>query len=287
MITSDEAVGVAYASLARAVQWPTLLVFLVGTAAYSGFAYLALTGFLSPWVAVPALAVAAYALFTPMHEAVHGSVGASPILNLVIGNLSSLFLGPTACFRAYYYLHHQHHRHTNDRERDPDYWSGVGPAWFLPVSWLTTDFYYYVFYMKHSRERPWSEKLEIYLVSVASVGAFVILCAGGYAPEAVLYWFLPGRIASMALSAGFNFLPHRPYDATAAEDAYRATSIVDGPAWLLTPLLMYHNYHLIHHLYPGVPFYRYPTLWRRQRTALLASGARVIPAAAKTVGIAR
>jgi fatty acid desaturase len=31
--------------------------------------------------------------------------------------------------------------------------------------------------------------------------------------------------------------------------------------WLLTPLLTYQNYHLVHHLYPTVPFYRYRRLW--------------------------
>jgi len=32
--------------------------------------------------------------------------------------------------------------------------------------------------------------------------------------------------------------------------------------WLLTPVLLYQNYHLVHHLYPTVPFYRYISIWR-------------------------
>ena len=31
--------------------------------------------------------------------------------------------------------------------------------------------------------------------------------------------------------------------------------------WLLSPLLVYQNYHLMHHLYPTIPFYRYRKAW--------------------------
>jgi fatty acid desaturase len=34
-----------------------------------------------------------------------------------------------------------------------------------------------------------------------------------------------------------------------------------GWEWLLTPLLVYQNYHLIHHLYPTVPFYKMHKVW--------------------------
>jgi hypothetical protein len=37
---------------------------------------------------------------------------------------------------------------------------------------------------------------------------------------------------------------------------YMATTMRFGLEWLLTPLLVYQNYHLIHHLYPEIPFYR-------------------------------
>jgi len=31
--------------------------------------------------------------------------------------------------------------------------------------------------------------------------------------------------------------------------------------WLLSPLMVYQNYHLIHHFYPTVPFYRMHAMW--------------------------
>jgi ring-1,2-phenylacetyl-CoA epoxidase subunit PaaE len=38
---------------------------------------------------------------------------------------------------------------------------------------------------------------------------------------------------------------------------------------LLTPLALYQNYHLVHHLHPAVPFYRYIAVWRRNEERYL------------------
>ena len=55
-------------------------------------------------------------------------------------------------------------------------------------------------------------------------------------------------------------------------DRYRATNVLSSP--ILTLLFLCQNYHLIRHLYPGVPFYRYMRIWRAQKDALLKLGAR-------------
>jgi fatty acid desaturase len=44
---------------------------------------------------------------------------------------------------------------------------------------------------------------------------------------------------------------------------------------LLTPVLLFQNYHLIHHLIPTVPFYRYGRIWRAKKDFLIANGAAV------------
>jgi fatty acid desaturase len=54
----------------------------------------------------------------------------------------------------------------------------------------------------------------------------------------------------------FVILPHYPAMVTQDEEPYMATTMRYGWEWLLTPLLVYQNYHLIHHLYPEIPFYR-------------------------------
>ena len=43
----------------------------------------------------------------------------------------------------------------------------------------------------------------------------------------------------------------------------------------LTVPLLYQNYHNIHHLYPTIPFYKYPVMWRNHRKILLELGTPV------------
>src|SRR5437879_656165 len=67
--------------------------------------------------------VAIYIAFTPMHDAAHGSVAQKEFrwMNRVIGHLSATaFPVP---FEAFRYIHLQHHKNTNDPEKDPDFWT--------------------------------------------------------------------------------------------------------------------------------------------------------------------
>ena len=85
--------------------------------------------------------VAIYALFTPMHEAVHGSFSKNKWVNSLFGNWCALFfLSPYAIFR---WAHLEHHRFTNVPEKDPDLWSGGATRPFLlPFYWATQDIHY-------------------------------------------------------------------------------------------------------------------------------------------------
>ena len=77
------------------------------------------------------------------------------------------------------------------------------------------------------------------------------------------------------LAFAFDYLPHRPHLIPARADRFRATHIISG-RWLTLPLCC-QNYHLVHHLYPAVPFYGYGRVWHDQRDELLARGAREVP----------
>jgi fatty acid desaturase len=104
-------------------------------------------------------------------------------------------------------------------------------------------------------------------------GILAGLYARGYGLEALACWILPARVAMLLLAFSFDYLPHRPHKITADEDRFRATHVFPNP--LLTPLLLFQNYHLIHHLYPAVPFYRYGRIWRATREDLCGRGVHV------------
>ena len=43
-----------------------------------------------------------------------------------------------------------------------------------------------------------------------------------------------------------------------------------GHEWLLTPVMVFQNYHLIHHLYPNIPFHRYLKVWSSIKDQIMA-----------------
>src|SRR6185369_2221333 len=80
-----------------------------------------------------------------------------------------------------------------------------------------------------------------------------------YAREFLLLWLIPQRLTLFCLLYFFAFIQHPP--GTLQKDApLQATVMVRGGAWLRLVLLA-QNEHLIHHLFPGLPFYRYHAAW--------------------------
>lgn len=225
-------------------------------------------GWLPGWLAVGIGFLAAFAGFTPVHEAVHGNVSRLPALNAVIGHsCSALLLG---AFRPYCFLHREHHVHTNVAADDPDLWCGAGPKWALPLRWLTQDIGYLRYYFSRWATRPRLERAN--LVLCGSFYIVIAVGAGMLSPPLLLAlllgWMLPARLALLALAATFSWLPHAPHHST---DAYQATSVRSSP-WL-TWFLLGQNFHLVHHIDPSKPFYRLPGIWKRTRQDFIERGA--------------
>lgn len=250
---------------------PTIVMSVGVSAAWVIVQALLWTGSLSAWVGVPVAALLAYWSFTPMHDASHRAVGTSQPLNTFIGWLSGVPL--LAPFSAFRHVHLEHHRCTNEGTDDPDHWSGRG-AWFLlPLRWMTQDFYYYAWYFRRRGDRPRTEVL----LSVSGIalyyGLVVLAVALGHGLEALLFVLIPSRLAIMWLAFSFDFIVHHPHDIPASADRYQATAAWDHSE--LTVPLVSQNYHLLHHLYPGVPFYRYSRAWRMLRPHLVKRNAKI------------
>jgi beta-carotene hydroxylase len=252
------------------IAWPTLAVFAGAFAVWVASAASLAAGAAPAWLSLLLSTAAAFAIFTPLHDAAHRSLGDSRLLSEGVGRVAALVLA--APFPAFRFVHLEHHRHTNDPLADPDYWSGRPPAWSRPLRWLTQDWHYYAFIFAARRSRPRGELAEVgiwLLLQLTGIGTALV---AGHAAWLFLAWLLPARLALGLLAFAFDYLPHVPHAVLARDDPYRAT-LIRSNAWL-TPLFLYQNYHLVHHLYPGVPFYRYAHVWYRQRQQLEARGAR-------------
>jgi fatty acid desaturase len=79
----------------------------------------------------------------------------------------------------------------------------------------------------------------------------------------------PLHLDRLGLGWAFDYLPHCHLRPEAEASRFRATRNRIGFEWAVTPLTLYQNYHLVHHLHPRVPFYRYIAVWRRREREYL------------------
>ena len=222
------------------------------------------TPLLPPAAAVAALAGTCYVLFTPMHDASHSAIFTTRsglgALNHVVGSVcATALMAPFAAFR---YVHLEHHRHLNHPTKDPDQWSGSGPAWALPLRWATQNRHYeYVYISLLLRgARKWGETLEALATIAAVYGAFGYMCWAGHWRSAVAYWLLPAQIAITLLAFAFDYLPHRPHH---TQQRMLATSVLQCGGWwdgVASVLLLNQNWHHVHHAFPWLPFYQYSAI---------------------------
>lgn len=253
------------------VVWPTVWLFLGAFAVslWSVSAYF-MQG-MSLAVVIPVNAAVIFVMFTVLHDASHHSAGRSDLLNEVLGRLSMLYVVPYASFGLFRFIHIEHHRNTNEgRGIDPDAWASQGPGWQHPLRWATLDLWYAVFYLQRARHRPRAEVAATF----ALAGGFAVLviwaAAAGQFWTLVALYLIPQRIAVLLLAWWFDWMPHHGLTDTARQNRFRATRNRVGMEWLFTPMMLSQNYHLVHHLYPVIPWHRYLRTWRDHEEAFLA-----------------
>ena len=252
------------------INWPTVLLLVGGITVFLVSSALALTGVWPLWPSVILNTIASFVLFTVSHEASHHSASSSGRLNSWLGRLATPFFAPHAGFRMWRFIHMQHHRFTNHADgSDPDHYTHRGARWTQPLRWLTIDLWYIVFYVPKIRTRPRGEIVEALITWTVLLTIGITAVVTGHLIELLVLYFLPIRISIMFLGWAFDYLPHNELKATPQEDRFRTTRNRIGLERLLSPLLLYQNYHLVHHLHPVVPFYRYIAVWRRNEDAYL------------------
>ena len=242
------------------ISWPAIGLFVLGYGMFFSSTIAALDGRLPMWVACLINGFSLYVLFSPMHESLHGTVSTSHFVNEMVGRVALAFQIPAAPLEVARWVHLKHHANTTS-ENDPDNFMHHGAWWILPLRWANFD----VFYLRKFFEDDTTATRRIRPAVYSYVGVFLAIVVGfvvsGFALELLVLWFLPSRIGLTMIGFVFVFLPHFPADITARQDKYQATTTRLGWEWVLTPLMVYQNYHLIHHLYPNVPFYNYIKIW--------------------------
>lgn len=274
VIPIPEAKQAEFKALTRAPEYavPTLVLaaFCIFTAVF--FMVAGFTGALNIYLASLGIAVVYYWFFSIIHDAIHRSVSKNKKLNEFIGQLGSTIFNPIASLELFRWGHFQHHRHTND-EKDIDVWSH-GPAWSLPLRWITIDAHYLIRALT-SQDASAKKALRAALPYIGGGLLFIVaLIASGHGFEYLMLFLIPSRLAFIAIGFSFFWLPHAhwPNDQVEIRQSKNftlATTVRFGKEWLLNPLLQFQNYHLIHHMWPSTPFYNNEKVWKLLEPELL------------------
>jgi len=275
MTRSDGETKLGWRAHAGELAWFTLGLFFLVVAGEIAVWWGVLSDRMPMWAGTISATLLAYVAFTVMHEATHGNIhGEHARLHWVgeiAGWLSALtLLAPYPSFRV---LHLQHHANTNHPERDPDYWvRGHNPISVILRSFSILLAYEYNFFLgtaSKTRAAQTQRRLAV-LTLWGLLGILVVLIATGFGWEALWLWVVPALTAAGVLAFSFDWVPHHPHN---IQERFRDTRILLVPG--LTLPMLWQNYHLIHHLYPRVPFYRYAACFRDIRGELEAKGAPI------------
>jgi fatty acid desaturase len=229
----------------------------------------------SPLYLLAAASLHGISLF--VHEGVHGVLHPNPNFNRILSILCALPVGQN--YSAYKVLHLQHHQHLG-LPGDPDHYGN-----YTEWSWLK--------FLMH-----WGRLIigyPVYLVAIPILGfrqgnisdriwiAIEVMLFGSIATALILSpldldllisgWLIPMLfINTMVNIRGMS--QHTGLDSQ--------SDIILGTRTILTnPVTRFfmcnENYHLEHHLYPGVPWYNLPILHDKLKQELIDRGAPFIP----------
>jgi len=224
------------------------------------------------WWALPLAVGHGYALaflFCALHETAHRTAFRSRGLNVAVGTLAGLLtFWP---YRNYRVFHWEHHRFTQDPERDPELYFAKPASLAVYLFMLTgipnlhrrvSDILRLAW---GSADRPWMappERRALVVEARAYLAVYVLVAAASVltgSTLALVVWIVP-------LLLGQAFL--RPYLLAEHTACAFTRDCLDNTRTTLTlPLVRLYAwnmpYHAEHHAYPAVPFHALPRLHER------------------------
>ena len=178
-----------------------------------------------------------------------------------MGHGSAILLGFS--FPVFTRVHLQHHIHVNHPKNDPDHIvSTFGPIWLIAPRF----FYHEVFFLQRKLWRryellQWGIERSIFIT--------IILAGLKFDFMNLIYnlWFGPALMVGVTLGIFFDYLPHRPFR---SRNKWINSRVY--PSKFMNLLIMGQNYHLIHHLWPSIPWFEYKIAYEKTKPLLDKKG---------------
>jgi len=224
------------------------------------------------WI-VPAVCVYGILLsfsYAASHECSHGTAFRTRWLNEVVFWLTSVIFMEEAVYRRY--AHAEHHTHTWFNTEDPQKPYGIPlSAWQYLKETLLLTFYQQAFHrlLRHALGRftaherqflPEPERKRVRLDSILMLACYCGLLAWGVvarSPWPFVLYFIPRYIGGCFVNLYINTqhmgMAEDLKDHRLTTRSFRATRWERLLYWNM-------NYHIEHHLFPGVPFHALPRL---------------------------
>ena len=229
----------------------------------------------APFYVLAAASLHGISLFA--HEAVHGTLSANRQWNWILGAACAIPVLQNCS--AYRVLHLRHHKHLGE-EGDPDHYANYTRwTWMIfCMNWLRLIAGYPIYIVmipilgyKHGTPR---DRVLILCEVFATLALAVIVWLSPLPASLLVHgWLIPMILINTLVNIR-GMSQHTLL--TETSDEIRGTRTI-----LASPLVRFfmcnENYHLEHHLYPGVPWYHLSEVHAALRDELASKGAPYIP----------
>ena len=209
-------------------------------------------------------------LFMPLHETAHKTAFEKRMLNLVVGHLSAVLIAQP--YEYYCLFHWEHHRHTQDPDKDPELVVGPKPVSDTQLAIAYSGLQHLAYRLRLTLRHAFTGKVVVPWVPAGRrnlvvrearlhVAAYALLLLVSLALHTAILlwvWVIPLLVGQMIL---------RPYLYSEHTGCERTRSAFENTRTTYTGMVMRWfawnmPYHVEHHAYPSVPFHALPKLNR-------------------------
>jgi fatty acid desaturase len=257
------------------VEWPTLLL-LVLTYLVWGAATWAWS--IAPLLALPMVAIATAQFSSLQHEALHGHPFRQKAVNEALVFPALMLVMPYQRFRDLHLRHH-HDPTLTDPFDDPESNFCCPQNWTMMAGWCRALLRFNNTLAGRMLVGPalsiWALVRDDTRAALAGDGAVIrawALNALGLVPVALWLAFaatMPVWAYVLAVYGGFSLLKIRTYLEHRAHEAARARTVIIEDRGFFALLFLNNNFHAVHHMHPGVAWYRLPALYAARKAHYL------------------